>query len=41
MDRVMPWAELTAAIEPVYPKPSAAGGRPPVVLEKMLRIYFL
>ena len=41
MDRVVPWAELTAVIEPVYPKASAAGGRPPVGLEKMLRIYFL
>jgi IS5 family transposase len=41
MDRVVPWPELTAAIEPVYPKASPAGGRPPVLLEKMLRIYFL
>lgn len=41
MDRVVPWAELTAAIEPFYPKVSPAGGRPPVQLERMLRIYFL
>lgn len=41
MDRVVPWPQLTAAIEPVYPKGSPAGGRPPVQLERMLRIYFL
>ena len=39
MDRVVPWSELCALIEPVYPKPG--NGRPPVGLEKMLRIYFL
>lgn len=42
MDRIMPWKELAAAIEPVYPKGGgAAGGRPPVALERLLRIYFL
>jgi len=41
MDRVVPWPELAAAIEPHYPKASMAGGRPPVPLERMLRIYFL
>jgi IS5 family transposase len=41
MDRIIPWAELAAAIEPVYPKGSEAGGRPPMPLERMLRIYFL
>jgi IS5 family transposase len=39
MDRVVPWAELGALIEPVYPK--AGNGRPPIGLERMLRIYFL
>lgn len=39
MERVVPWAELCALIEPVYPKPG--NGRPPVGLERMLRIYFL
>ncbi|MDO8535303.1 MAG: IS5 family transposase [Xanthobacteraceae bacterium] len=39
MQRVVPWAELCALIEPVYPKPG--NGRPPVGLERMLRIYFL
>ena len=39
MDRVVPWRELCARIEPVYPKPG--NGRPPVGLERMLRMYFL
>jgi len=41
MDRTIPWAELSAAVEKVYPKGSDAGGRPPIPLERMLRIYFL
>jgi len=41
MERVVPWAELCALIEPHYPKGSAEGGRPPIPLERMLRIYFL
>src|SRR3970040_2132436 len=39
MDRVVPWGELCALIEPVYPK--AGDGRPPLELELMLRVYFL
>ncbi len=39
MDRVVPWRELCARIEPVYPK--AGNGRPPVGVERMLRMYFL
>src|SRR5262249_19650144 len=39
MERVGPWRELCARIEPVYPKPGT--GRPPVGLERMLRMYFL
>lgn len=39
MDRVVPWPELCALIEPFYPR--AGNGRPPVGLERMLRIYFL
>jgi IS5 family transposase len=39
MDRVVPWAALCALIEPVYPK--VGNGRPPIGLERMLRIYFL
>ena len=39
MERVVPWAELVALIEPHYPK--VGNGRPPIGLERMLRIYFL
>ncbi|MGH6823962.1 MAG: IS5 family transposase [Methylocella sp.] len=39
MERVVPWAALCGLIEPVYPK--AGNGRPPVGVERMLRIYFL
>jgi transposase, IS5 family len=39
MDRVVPWADMWLLIEPFYPKPG--NGRPPVGLERMLRIYFL
>ena len=39
MQRVVPWSELCTLIEPVYPK--AGNGRPPVGLERMLRIYCL
>jgi IS5 family transposase len=41
MDRIIPWPEMTAAVETVYPKISESGGRPPIPLEQMLRIYFL
>ena len=39
MDEVIPWASLLAVIEPVYPK--GERGRPPIGLERMLRVYFL
>ena len=39
MNRVLPWAELCALIEPFYPK--AGTGRPPKPIEQMLRIYCL
>ena len=39
MEQVVPWRRLCRLIEPVYPK--AGNGRPPVGLERMLRIYFL
>jgi IS5 family transposase len=41
MDRVVPWREMAAVVEPVYPKVSEQGGRPPWPLERMLRVYFL
>jgi IS5 family transposase len=39
MEQVVPWAQLCRLIEPHYPK--AGNGRPPVGLERMLRVYFL
>jgi len=41
MDKVVPWSELCAVIEPFYPKARPEGGRRPVGLERMLRIHFL
>src|ERR1035438_4871265 len=41
MQVIVPWAQLTAVVEPFYPKISEAGGRPPLPLERMLRVYFL
>ena len=41
MDQVMPWVRLRALIAPHYPKANKAGGRPPIPLERMLRIYCL
>jgi IS5 family transposase len=40
MDDVIPWTRFLARLEPHYPKPGGQG-RPPLGLEKMLRIYFL
>jgi IS5 family transposase len=40
MQQVVPWARLLALIEPHYPR-SGRVGRPPVGLERMLRMYFL
>jgi IS5 family transposase len=39
MERVVPWTRLVALIQPHYP--TGRRGRPPVGLERMLRIYFL
>ena len=39
MERVVPWSALCALIEPFYPK--SGNGRPPIGIERMLRIYFL
>ena len=41
MQTVVPWTDLCALVEPYYPKVSNAGGRPPVGLERMLRIHCL
>jgi transposase, IS5 family len=40
MNCVVPWVELVAAIEPVYPK-AEGPGRPPVGVERMLRLHGL
>ena len=37
MESLMPWSEFCALIEPHYPK--AGNGRPPVGVERMLRMY--
>ena len=37
MEMVVPWAALSALIEPHYP--SGERGRPPIGIERMLRIY--
>jgi IS5 family transposase len=39
MDRLVPWEALYAVIEPYYPK--RGNGRPPIGLERMLRIHFI
>ena len=39
MERVVPWRELCAVVEPFYPKPG--NGRPPIGLERMLRLHLL
>ena len=37
MEQVVPWNKLCALIEPHYPKPG--NGRPPVGVERMLRMF--
>lgn len=39
MNRLVPWEALCAVIEPHYPK--RGKGRPPIGLERMLRIHFI
>src|SRR6266478_181643 len=39
MEAIIPWPSLLAVLEPFYPK--GERGRPPVGLERMLRMYFL
>ncbi|MHC2877012.1 hypothetical protein SAMN02799637_04697 [Ralstonia sp. UNCCL144] len=38
MEKAVPWARLVSAIKPYYPR--GERGRPPIGLERMLRIYF-
>src|SRR5262245_23432236 len=39
MERVVPWSALSARCEPFCPRPG--NGRPPIGIDRMLRIYFL
>src|SRR6185312_5634935 len=39
MEQVVPWPRLVARLAPLYPK--GVRGRPPVPLERMLRVHFL
>ena len=39
MDEMIPWDEWVGVIEPYYPK--GKRGRPPMGIEKMLRMYLL
>jgi len=39
MEQIVPWRDLCSVIEPHYPK--AGNGRPPVGLERMLRMYMV
>lgn len=41
MEQVVPWAQLEALIVPHYPKAGARGGRPPMPLGRMLRVWCL
>jgi transposase, IS5 family len=40
MEVIIPWTDFTQAIEPFYPQPEGAG-RPPIGIERMLRIHFV
>ena len=39
MEQVVPWPRLVEHLGPLYPK--GERGRPPIGLERMLRIHFL
>ena len=39
IDAIVPWVALCEVIEPHYPR--GVGGRPPIGLERMLRIHFI
>jgi IS5 family transposase len=41
MDKVVPWSDLQGLIEPYYPKSGPKGGRPPIGLAQMLRVWCL
>jgi len=39
MEQVVPWAQLVERLRPLYPK--GERGRPPIGLERMVRLYFV
>ena len=39
MERAVPWSRLVERLAPLYPK--GERGRPPIPLERMLRVYFV
>jgi len=39
MEQLMPWSDLLKVVEPHYPK--GERGRPPIALERMLRMYWV
>lgn len=41
MEAVVPWGRLLGLITPHYPKTGPKGGRPPMPIKTMLRVYFL
>jgi len=41
MQSVVPWDKLIGLVRPHYPKLGEQGGRPPIPLERMLRVYCL
>jgi IS5 family transposase len=41
MDKVVPWQTMIDLIQPIYPKTASNGGRPPYLLETMLRIHLM
>jgi hypothetical protein len=41
MEAVVPWGRLLGLITPHNPKAGPKGGRPPIPIETILRVYFL
>jgi IS5 family transposase len=41
MEKLIPWSTLVSLIEPIYPKVGPKGGRPPIGIEKMLRMLLI
>jgi IS5 family transposase len=41
MEAVVPWGRLLGLVTPHHPKAGPKGGRPPMPIETMLRVFFL